>query len=123
KAGERLHVAVGDVMDELADSPAAFSVGSVELLFGPAFHGSRDFFGQSFDGGYGFGAFGGCDRAGAGELADWVTGVGSCCGAHDFRRYHDGAKKSRSLRCVALRATPVGDDSDSWLRRRGIRRG
>ena len=78
-AGERVHVGVGDVMDELADGPAGFAVGGVELLGGKAMDGIVEFtwkIGEFTDGGKavvvgdGFGRYESTDR----EARVWLRG-------------------------------------------------
>ena len=49
ETGEGVHVAVGDVMDQLADGPAAGAVGRVELLVVEAGDCGAHFCGGFFD--------------------------------------------------------------------------
>jgi hypothetical protein len=72
---EGVHVAVGDVVDELPDSPAAFAVGRVEVGVLQAFDSVAQFgweIGQSSDGAEQL-IFG--DLFGRGELADGIARV------------------------------------------------
>jgi len=75
-ADEGVHMAVGDVVDELADGPSAVAVGRVDLGVGESGGGVLDRGGQSFDG---------CDRSGylgfgdagwKGEVSNRITWVG-----------------------------------------------
>ena len=96
-ADEGIHVAVGDVMHELADGPAAFAVGRVELALVKLGAGVAQVFGQLGDR-----PEGGLDRAllqrlagvRPGEAADrvaWVRrsrdrGFGLRFGTHGLKR-------------------------------------
>ena len=75
-ADEGLHVAVGDVVDELADGPAAVAVGGVELCVVEVVGGVAEVFGHACEGVDGFCALLGGDGFRAREFADGILGVG-----------------------------------------------
>ena len=88
-ADDRVHVRVSDMVDELADSPAALAVGCVELRVVEAGDGVAQFLGQIGEHTKGSGAVDRRDGVGALEAADRVARVGCgfwigymLCGTH-----------------------------------------
>jgi hypothetical protein len=75
-AGDGVHVAVGDVMDELADGPAVVAVGCVELRVAEAVDSVAELAGEIGDGGDGADYIVAGDRLRRVELADGEARIG-----------------------------------------------
>ena len=71
-----IHVAIGDVVDGLANRPAAGTVGGIELGGSEAVDRGAEELGGGGDGVEELAAVGGGDGFGPGELADGVARVG-----------------------------------------------
>ena len=76
EAAVGIDVAVGDVVDELANGPAAVAIGRGELLVGEAAERLAEFERRVLDHFDGGGALIGVQRTGVGELADGISNVG-----------------------------------------------
>jgi hypothetical protein len=85
-ADEGVHVAVGEMMDDLAERPAAFAVGCVDLGEVQALNGVAQFGGQIGQGDDGADTLILGDRIGRDELADWVARVEIGSGHNVWRR-------------------------------------
>ena len=70
------HVRVGDVMDELADGPAVFTIGGIDLRRCEVAEGLAEQSGHLSKGEDGVATIFGCDAGGRSELADGIARVG-----------------------------------------------
>jgi hypothetical protein len=118
-----IHVAVGNVMDELADGPAAFAIRGVELDGAEAFDGGAEVLRERGEGGQVRGVVGGIGF-GAAEFADGVARVGGGggglrCGAHTPQgtpRVTAGTRQASARWKLWMSAVRRSLD---WLRRGG----
>lgn len=121
-ADVRVDVTVGEVMDELADGPAAIAVGGIELGIGKAGDGGAEILGKGGEDGDGGGVVGEIDF-GAAEFADGEAGIDFCGGCRDggygrhTRKVHrgNGGHKPGGWDC----REGVGSDSGFRGRRGG----
>jgi len=104
-ADVRVHMAVGEMVNQLADGPAALSVRGIELSVAQAVDGGAQVFRQRGDGGdvrgvigeIGFSAAESADRVARVGLSRWGGGCGGG-GAHT-RKVHCGRKSGQGGSC------------------------